>query len=263
MSEILRTRVIRPSTRKATSTNYKVNTASVGRNDTLRVEITHEALSGRWIYSFAGSEINDRNSISFSVKELNGKIDIQWSGIVPQTNFNTKAASKNILLKGVKKGVQKNSSFDPVASHRTRVLILGTYPGEMSLEKGEYYANPTNQLWRIIETVIGNPIPSEYRAKCDYLLRHHLGLWDVCSSCQRVSSSDASIVEEVPNDLDGFISENPQLRMIVFNGQKAQKLYDKYFKRKAHFIYHTLPSTSSALTQSLFSKVDSWKVIKM
>jgi len=45
------------------------------------------------------------------------------------------------------------SSFEPIADQRTRVLILGALPGQISLERREYYANPTNQFWRLMEGV--------------------------------------------------------------------------------------------------------------
>ncbi|MFC4559078.1 hypothetical protein ACFO3D_12840 [Virgibacillus kekensis] len=38
--------------------------------------------------------------------------------------------------------VEKLTSFDPVLSEEPNVLILGSMPGGMSLEKGEYYGNP-------------------------------------------------------------------------------------------------------------------------
>jgi TDG/mug DNA glycosylase family protein len=32
-------------------------------------------------------------------------------------------------------------SFDPIIDDNSRVLILGSMPGKISLEKGEYYAH--------------------------------------------------------------------------------------------------------------------------
>ena len=43
------------------------------------------------------------------------------------------------------------ASFPPVVDARTRVLVLGSLPGEISLAQGRYYANPQNQLWRLPE----------------------------------------------------------------------------------------------------------------
>ena len=53
-------------------------------------------------------------------------------------------------------------SFAPVANERTRLLLLGSLPGEESLARGRYYAHPRNQFWRLAGTVIGaelEPLP--------------------------------------------------------------------------------------------------------
>ena len=41
-------------------------------------------------------------------------------------------------------------SFPPIVSERSKVLILGTMPGERSLKTGQYYAHPQNAFWRIM-----------------------------------------------------------------------------------------------------------------
>ncbi len=46
------------------------------------------------------------------------------------------------------------SSFPPVVDRNTRLLILGSLPGEASLLRGEYYAHPRNHFWRLMEGVI-------------------------------------------------------------------------------------------------------------
>lgn len=57
MSEIIRNRTIRPSSRKATSVNYRVHRAGIGNGDTLIVNITHESQSFRKTYIFSGGEL--------------------------------------------------------------------------------------------------------------------------------------------------------------------------------------------------------------
>ena len=46
-------------------------------------------------------------------------------------------------------------AFDPVIDAGTRVLILGSLPGERSLARGQYYAHPQNQFWRLVGEVLG------------------------------------------------------------------------------------------------------------
>ena len=50
--------------------------------------------------------------------------------------------------------VRKNS-FPPVVAPDTRVLVLGSLPGERSLAVQRYYAHPQNRFWHLIGKVIG------------------------------------------------------------------------------------------------------------
>ena len=46
-------------------------------------------------------------------------------------------------------------NFPPVVDGRTRLLILGSLPGDASLKAGQYYGHPRNAFWRLIGGVIG------------------------------------------------------------------------------------------------------------
>src|ERR1043165_7030418 len=64
--------------------------------------------------------------------------------------------------------VSGKRSFAPVAHANTRVLVLGSLPGEESLAKAQYYGHPRNHFWRLIGGVIGaelEPLPYEERLK--------------------------------------------------------------------------------------------------
>ena len=54
----------------------------------------------------------------------------------------------------------RKASFAPVADARTRLLVLGSLPGEKSLAAAQYYANPQNQFWRLMQAVTGAPLLS-------------------------------------------------------------------------------------------------------
>ena len=45
----------------------------------------------------------------------------------------------------------RKASFAPLVAPGTRVLILGSLPGERSLAEGRYYAHPQNQFCRLGE----------------------------------------------------------------------------------------------------------------
>ncbi|MBU7569093.1 MAG: hypothetical protein KAF41_00425 [Flavobacterium sp.] len=83
MAEIIRNRKIRPSTRKDTSINYRVDIARVLKDDTLIVNITHENLPFKKTFYFDGNDISYKNNISFRVSGIGDCIEIFWSGAQP------------------------------------------------------------------------------------------------------------------------------------------------------------------------------------
>jgi hypothetical protein len=83
MGVIVRKRKIRPSTRKATSVNYRVDISKIGKDDTLEVEVSHESNSFLRTYFFHGKDIAHKNNISFKVIEELPEIKILWSGAQP------------------------------------------------------------------------------------------------------------------------------------------------------------------------------------
>jgi TDG/mug DNA glycosylase family protein len=48
--------------------------------------------------------------------------------------------------------------FAPVVDERTRLLVLGSLPGDASLKAAQYYAHPQNGFWRLIGGVIGREL---------------------------------------------------------------------------------------------------------
>jgi len=48
--------------------------------------------------------------------------------------------------------------FPPIADDNTHTLILGSFPGVASLVATQYYAHPRNQFWRLVGSVIGEPL---------------------------------------------------------------------------------------------------------
>ena len=51
-------------------------------------------------------------------------------------------------------------AFDPVVDANTRLLILGSLPGDASLKAGQYYGHPQNGFWRLVGGVIGVDLPA-------------------------------------------------------------------------------------------------------
>lgn len=138
------------------------------------------------------------------------------------------------------------AGFPPLVEAGCRILILGSMPGEKSLEQQEYYAHPRNLFWPLIAALGHEEMPATYGQKKALLAGLNIALWDVCDACIRQGSLDTAIVQEIPNDLDRFLKEYPSIRTIAFNGRKAAALYRKYCTVHEGITYCTLPSTSPA-----------------
>ncbi|MGV8945509.1 MAG: DNA-deoxyinosine glycosylase [Lutibacter sp.] len=266
MAEITRNRTIRPSTRLEKSKSYKINTKTVSRDDILVVNINHETKPFRKSYKFKGSDVAQKDSISFRVNDFETSIDISWSGATPigtvAIKTNTPPSTHKPLLKKVVNKVfskttstNTKTSFNPISNLETNVLILGTIPGDKSLELGEYYGHSSNRFWKIISTITNNDLPLTYSDKKELLLKSKIGIWDVAHRANRKGSLDSAIKDEEPNDLGSFISKHKNLKVIAFNGKKSQALFDKYFDRKSKIKYIYLPSTSPANTSIDFDNI--------
>jgi len=166
--------------------------------------------------------------------------------------------------------MELKTGFPPIAKETVKVLILGTMPGEESLRKNEYYANPRNSFWKIMASMFGFDSLAQYEERKRILLENRIALWDVIKSCERKGSLDSSINNEtiIINDFTLFFTRYPNIRNVFFNGAKAE---NEYFKRvlpklsetKFEIKYDRLPSTSPAMAQLSFNaKLLEWSKIK-
>lgn len=97
-------------------------------------------------------------------------------------------------------------TFLPVYNEESRILILGSFPSVKSRENQFYYGHPQNRFWKVIAGIFKEPLPQTIDEKKDLLLRHRIAVWDVIDSCDIVGSSDSSIRNVVPNDMDLILS---------------------------------------------------------
>lgn len=157
----------------------------------------------------------------------------------------------------------RKSSFGAVADARTRVLVLGSLPGEESLRRGQYYGYPRNQFWRLIGEVIGKPLEAlPYPERLEALQAAGVGLWDVVRSATRKGSLDAHIREHEPNALEALVAELPQLRAVAFNGGTAFRLGRSLLDGRAGVELVPLPSSSPAHTLPFDQKLQAWMALR-
>ncbi len=152
-------------------------------------------------------------------------------------------------------------SFPPVADARTRLLILGSLPGEASLAASRYYAHPQNGFWRLLGGVIGTDLVSlDYNARLSTVLAHRIGLWDVVAGATRQGSLDAAIRDPQANDLRALVAALPDLGAIAFNGKTAARL-GRLALGPTSLPLVDLPSSSPAYTLALAEKQAHWRVL--
>lgn len=161
-----------------------------------------------------------------------------------------------------------SNGFLSTADPGTRVLVLGTLPGQVSLQRQQYYAQPQNAFWKIMGALVGAGLELTYDARIQRLKDHGIALWDVCASAHRPGSLDASIAGHtiVANPFDEFFDAHPGIRMVCFNGAKAEALYRRHvvpnLTSARNITYVTLPSTSPANAGMPFAqKLARWSVI--
>ncbi len=145
------------------------------------------------------------------------------------------------------------SGLPPIEAVTTRLLILGSMPGQESLNRQQYYAHPRNAFWFIMDDLLKNGSKLSYPERQKMLKESRISLWDVLSNCVRPGSLDGDIVakSEVANNLDGFCRRHPELQAIAFNGQKARHSFTRHFLRHDKVSWQNLtlidlPSTSPA-----------------
>ncbi len=135
--------------------------------------------------------------------------------------------------------------FEPVYNEHSRILILGTFPSVASREENFFYGHPRNRFWHLISTLTNNDLPRSIEDKKALLLKEGIALWDVLKSCDIEKSSDSSITNPVPNDLNEIFNK-ARIKAVFTNGNKAQELYKKFIYPKTGFQSICLPSTSPA-----------------
>ena len=53
----------------------------------------------------------------------------------------------------------------PLLCENPRILVLGSLPGDKSIEMQQYYGHPRNRFWQVMSSVLGKPLPEDYEAK--------------------------------------------------------------------------------------------------
>ena len=141
----------------------------------------------------------------------------------------------------------RKAAFAPIVDAQTRVLILGSLPGDQSLAAARYYANPRNRFWHLVGDVIDKPALPElaYDERLAVLLASRIGLWDAVATAERPGSLDSAIRKVEPAALTALSASLPQLRAVAFNGKASAKIA-RPLLLQSHCTLLDLPSSSPA-----------------
>jgi hypoxanthine-DNA glycosylase len=156
--------------------------------------------------------------------------------------------------------VDLQGGLPPLIAPTTRLLLLGSFPGVMSLDQARYYAHPRNQFWRLVGACIDEPLPDmPYADRLATLARHDIGLWDMIAHCRRVGSLDAAVKQASLHPLAGYLKiAAPRLRKIGFNGALSWKLGQSLAEHG--YAVFKLPSSSPAAASVRFDdKLAIWR----
>lgn len=187
-------------------------------------QVTHlTAVNARWLLDRDGAivaSLRDGRTLRLEPSDVAAVLDRDRSHPVPET------AAK--------------SGLAPVVDAGSRILVLGTLPGDESLRQRQYYAHPRNHFWPLLEHAFGGSVGTTYQQRLQYLRTHAVALWDVLESAHRSGSGDAAIKDAVPNDFASLFGDYPSLRCVAFNGGRAEALWRKHVGPRQDVPHRTL-----------------------
>lgn len=157
--------------------------------------------------------------------------------------------------------------FPPQVDDRVRVLVLGSMPGQRSLDEQRYYAHPRNSFWPIMARLFEFDPELDYSQRLQALKQNRVGLWDVMAECHRPGSLDSAIVESTieANDFSMLLHRYPGIGALLFNGGKAEQSFRRYVWPLLQPDFPRLqllrmPSTSPAHASLSFEqKLEQWQ----
>lgn len=155
----------------------------------------------------------------------------------------------------------KRRGLAPVLGPATRLVVLGSFPGEASLAAGQYYGHPRNHFWPILSALFGIDLGAlAYDERLRVVVARGVGIWDVYASCRREGSLDSAIRDAEPNDLARLTREAPHLRAIVHNGGESAR--SMKLTRSLGVDVFRVPSSSPAnASWNLARKVEAWRAV--
>ena len=155
---------------------------------------------------------------------------------------------------------RRKAAFPPSVDESTRLLILGSLPGDASIRQGEYYAHRGNAFWALMGDLLGEDLRGQpYAMRLKRLKARRVGLWDVIESADREGRLDSAIRGAELRDMAAFIDRLPALEAVAFNGRTAALHGRRQIGLRPGLALIDLPSSSGAFaSMSREAKRSAW-----
>jgi len=161
-------------------------------------------------------------------------------------------------------------SFPAIANNESKILIVGTMPGNESLVKKEYYAYQNNHFWDILFRILKNDFDFfsfvqgvlPYEEKIKLLYENKIALWDTLKYCDRKGNLDKDIRNEIKNDFEPFLKKHTGIAKILFNGKRSYGYFQDSntgVLNNKNISFKVLNSTSSTNPNNTFEILNEWK----
>lgn len=164
--------------------------------------------------------------------------------------------------------MERMHSLPPIVDERSKVLILGTFPGNDSLKAKQYYNHENNLFWDIIVRIVDKSWPEirmadslDYEERISLLLEHHIALWDILESCEREGNVDSKIYNPKYNDIVDILKRFPNIEKVCFNGSLAHSYFNKYMNETGTLLSNKL-KIEEFYSTSPSSQVNSFYILK-
>ncbi len=177
-----------------------------------------------------------------------------------QSRDNRSGGASTRRESGPAQGVRRRG-LPPVLARDTRVLILGSFPGDASLAAGQYYAHPRNHFWPLVGAILDAPLSElPYGERLATLRANRIGLWDAIVACEREGSLDGAIRNARRGDVSRARRAAPAIALVCFNGKTAARSESAW--RDGGYVTLALPSSSPAFTRPFAEKLAAWRAIR-
>ena len=141
--------------------------------------------------------------------------------------------------------VHAEHGFPPLYNEDSDTLILGSFPSIKSREQNFFYGHKQNRFWKMLAGVYEEATPETIEDKRAFCKRHRIALYDSIESCDIIGSSDSSIRNIEPANLDPIFKAS-KIKKVIFNGSASKKWFYAFQTEKEGVAYYMAPSTSAA-----------------